>query len=91
MTNDQIVHVHVNDAPARVANDDQIDNVRCLPGETGVIDLPGFLRTLEVAGYDGPVTPEPFSQRVREMPAEDAARTTATALRGAWHAAGLRE
>jgi len=37
------------------------------------------------------VTPEPFSQRVREMPAEDAARTTATALRGAWRAAGLRE
>ena len=91
VTNDQIVYVHVNDAPAGVAIDDQIDNVRCLPGETGVIDLPGFLRKLEAAGYDGPVTPEPFSQRVREMPAEDAARTTATALRGAWRAAGLRE
>lgn len=91
VTNEQVVYVHVNDAPAGVPVDEQLDNVRCLPGETGVIDLPGLLRKLDAAGYDGPVTPEPFSQRVREMAAEDAARATAEALKGAWRAAGLRE
>ncbi|MDH7571598.1 MAG: TIM barrel protein, partial [Armatimonadota bacterium] len=89
LTNDQVVYVHVNDAPAGVPVDEQKDNVRCLPGETGVIDLPGFLRKLAAIGYDGPVTPEPFSQKLREMSPEDAVRTTAEALRKAWHAAGL--
>ncbi|HID07463.1 MAG TPA: sugar phosphate isomerase/epimerase, partial [Armatimonadetes bacterium] len=34
---DQVVYVHVNDAPAGIPIDEQVDNVRCLPGETGVI------------------------------------------------------
>ena len=41
---EQVVYVHVNDAPVGVARDAQIDSVRCLPGETGVIDIAGFYR-----------------------------------------------
>lgn len=89
LNNEQVVYVHINDAPAGVPVDEQIDNVRCLPGETGVIDLVGFLRRLAAIGYDGPVTPEPFSQKVRQMSPAEAARTTALALRGVWQAAGL--
>lgn len=89
LTNAQVVYVHVNDAPAGIAVDEQVDNVRCLPGETGVIDLPGFLRKLAAIGYDGPVTPEPFSAKLREMTPEQAARTTAAALDQMWQAAGL--
>ena len=56
---EQVVYVHVNDAPPAPI-DDQIDGNRALPGATGVIDIKGFLMTLEQIGYDGPVTPEPF-------------------------------
>ncbi|MDP6775743.1 MAG: sugar phosphate isomerase/epimerase family protein [Candidatus Latescibacteria bacterium] len=86
---DDVIHVHVNDAPAGVDLVDQIDNVRALPSETGVIDLVGFLKVLDEVEYGGPVTPEPFSQRVRELPAEQAVRETGEGLDKAWKAAGL--
>ena len=89
LRNEDVVHVHLNDAPAGVPVDEQIDNVRCLPGETGVIDLTGFLHGLRRIGYDGPVAVEPFNQRVRELPADEAARVTAESLRKVWTAAGL--
>jgi sugar phosphate isomerase/epimerase len=85
----QVVYVHVNDAPAGVPIDEQIDNVRCLPGETGVIPLAPFLRILKEIGYDGPVTPEPFSARVNALPPEEAAKATGEALLTVWRAAGL--
>lgn len=86
---EQVVYVHVNDAPAGIPVDEQIDNVRCLPGETGVIPLAPFLRILYEIGYDGPVTPEPFSQRVNQMPPAEAAAATGEALLRVWRAAGL--
>jgi sugar phosphate isomerase/epimerase len=67
-----VVHVHVNDAPAGVAIDQQVDNVRLLPGESGVIDIAGFLKTLKQIGYDGPVTPEPFKKSLTELPSDEA-------------------
>ena len=90
--NDDIVVVHVNDAPAGIPWDDQIDTVRTLPMETGVIDLVGFMGTLQQIGCDGPVMPEPFSQRVNDLAATDrlaAARETAAAMSALWQAAGL--
>ena len=56
---EEVVYVHVNDAPTGIDVLEQIDSTRCLPGETGVIDLVGFLQALKEIGYDGPVTPEP--------------------------------
>lgn len=70
---EQVVYVHVNDAPQDVAIDEQIDNVRDLPGGTGVIDIAGFLAALRHIGYHGPVTPEPFKQDLAALP-DDAAR-----------------
>jgi sugar phosphate isomerase/epimerase len=87
LTNEDVVHVHVNDAPDGVYVGDQIDNKRALPNETGVIDLVGFLSALQKIGYDGPVSPEPFSQSVREMAAQDAVQTTHDALDKGWQAA----
>lgn len=86
---EQVVNVHVNDAIAGRTPDEQIDNERALPGETGVCDIAGFLQALTAIGYDGPVTVEPFSQRVREMSPDDAVRATADSLRRAWALAGL--
>jgi sugar phosphate isomerase/epimerase len=90
LTDAAIVDVHVNDAPAGVPLDKQLDGVRGLPGETGVIGIPAFLRALDRIGYTGPVMVEPFSQRVRELPAEDAVRVTGAALNHVWREAGIR-
>lgn len=84
-----IVYVHVNDAPVNVPLDRLLDNVRCLPGETGVINLTGFLKALKRIGFDGPVTPEPFSEKVSRMSPEEAVKTTGEALKKVWLEAGL--
>ena len=92
LTNHDVVVVHVNDAPAGIARDEQIDTVRTLPMETGVIDLVGFMRALREMGYDGPVVPEPFSQRINDLAATDpeaAAREAARSMDALWRAAGL--
>ncbi|MBN1400293.1 MAG: sugar phosphate isomerase/epimerase, partial [Anaerolineae bacterium] len=92
ITAEDIVTVHVNDAPAGVPREEQLDNVRRLPMETGVIDLPGFMRKLAELEYDGPVTPEPFSQRTNELAAQDplkAAQLVAEHMDRMWAAAGL--
>jgi len=92
LTSQDVVVVHVNDAPAGIAPDDQIDTVRALPMETEVIDLVGFMRALRKMGYDGPVMPEPFSQRLNDLAAGDpaaAAREAARSMDALWRAAGL--
>jgi sugar phosphate isomerase/epimerase len=83
------VHVHVNDAPAGIPVDEQLDNRRAMPGETGVIDIAAFLGSLAKIGYAGPVMAEPFSQAVRELPAEKAVRVTSESLDRIFAAAGL--
>jgi sugar phosphate isomerase/epimerase len=86
-----IVSVHVNDAPAGIPVDQQIDQVRTLPGETGVLDIADFLHALSEIGYDGPVTSEPFSQRVRDLPPEQAVAETAAAMDKIWRQANLEQ
>ena len=92
ITAEDVVTVHVNDAPEDVDRKAQIDNVRCLPMETGVIDLPAFIRKLDAMGYKGPVTTEPFNARLNEI-AEDApekaARIVKEQLDELWRAADL--
>lgn len=90
LENSDISVVHMNDAIAGVPRDEQLDLVRCLPGESGVIDLTTFLQALDKMGYDGPLTVEPFSQRIKEMTPSNAARDTAQALNGVLAQAGLR-
>jgi sugar phosphate isomerase/epimerase len=89
---EDVVVVHVNDAPPGIPIDEQIDNVRALPLETGVIDLVGFMRALQRIGFDGPVMPEPFSARLDELGAKDppaAAKEAARSMDALWRAAGL--
>ena len=89
LTNDQVVNVHVNDAIAGRSADGQIDNERTLPAETGLTDIAGFLQALDAIKYDGPVTVEPFNQRIRALPPAEAARATAESLHKSWQLAGL--
>lgn len=92
ITAQDVVIVHVNDAPEGIARDELMDTVRRLPMETGVIDLPGFMRKLDGMGYDGPVMAEPFSQSLNEIASQDpvkAARLTVEAMDKLWQAGGL--
>ncbi len=91
LTPEQVVYVHVNDAPAGLAVDQQQDLVRALPGETGVIDIAGFLQSLRAIGYDGPVVAEPFKKELADLPS-DAARveTVAVAMDKIFRQAGLQ-
>lgn len=83
LTRDLLVHVHVDDAPAGVPRDELIDSARKLPCTTGVIDIDGFMQALAEAGYDGPVTAEPFDAELNALPAEESAARTAKATRAA--------
>jgi len=79
-----IIHVHLNDAPAGIPVDEQVDNRRKLPVTTGVIDMKAFLNTLVKIGYDGPAECEPFDQELRQMDDEVAVQKTAESLDRAW-------
>jgi len=89
LTKEDVVYVHVNDAPAGIDIDDQVDTTRALPGETGVIPLVEMLKILKDIGYDGPITPEPFSKKLYDMAPEEAARTVMELLDKLWQEAGL--
>jgi sugar phosphate isomerase/epimerase len=81
---EQIVSVHLNDAPAGIPVDQQNDSVRALPASTGVIDTAAFLGSLQKLGYDGPVTAEPFDAELRKLPPEEALTKTAQAMKKAF-------
>jgi len=84
LSNKDIVHVHVNDAPSGVEVDQQVDNRRALPVTTGVIDMKGFINALVKIGYDGPVECEPFDQELRKMDADAALQKTSESLSRVW-------
>ncbi len=84
LSNDQIVHVHVNDAPKGLETDKQRDNQRRLPATTGVIDLEGFINALVKIGYDGPIECEPFDNRLRAMEDSAAVKETIESLNRLW-------
>lgn len=79
-----VVLVHVNDAVAGRSMDEQVDNERRLPGETGVLPIGKFMENLRELHYSGPVVVEPFSAALRQMPFEAAVSATADALATIW-------
>ena len=89
LKNRDVVACDLNDAPAGVPVDRQIDNRRELPAATGVIDLKGFLEVLVEIGYDGPIRAEPFNQILNEMEDKTAVAETAKAMRKAFALVGI--
>lgn len=79
-----VIAVDLNDAPAGIPKDQQVDNRRELPCATGVIDLAGFLNALNQIGYDGPVRAEPFNQAVNKMSKDEACAAAAASLKKAF-------
>jgi sugar phosphate isomerase/epimerase len=79
----EVIAVDLNDAPAGIPKDQQVDNRRELPAATGVIDLGAFLNALNQIGYDGPVRAEPFNQAVNKMSKDEACAAAASSLKKA--------
>ena len=79
-----VVAVDLNDAPAGIPKDQQVDNRRELPCATGVIDVSAFLNALNQIGYDGPVRAEPFNQAVNKMTKDEACAAAAESLKKAF-------
>lgn len=79
-----VISVDLNDAPAGIPVDQQIDSKRELPAATGVIDVKSFLGALEKIGFDGPVRAEPFNEAVRKMQPDDALAATMASLKKAF-------
>jgi sugar phosphate isomerase/epimerase len=80
----QVVAVDLNDAPAGIPKEKQMDGQRELPLATGMIDLGAFLNALHKIGYDGPVRAEPFNKPLNDLDNDDACAKTSAALHKAF-------
>ncbi len=89
LTKNEVIYVQINDAPAGINLDDQLDDERCLPGETGVIPAAEILQILDRIGYEGPVTPEPCNDDVEAMPSSAAAKISLESLDKVWKQARI--
>lgn len=81
---EQIILAHINDAPAGVPPDEQMDGVRRLPGETGVLRIADFFDGLKEKGYDGPVMPETFDKTLAALTFDDALKKVMAATQKVW-------
>lgn len=84
ISKEQIIAVDLNDAPAGIPINEQIDNTRALPSATGVIDLKSFLATLIELDYDGPIRAEPFDKELNALDNEPAVEKTSAAMKKAF-------
>ena len=84
LANKDVVSIDLNDAPAGLALDKQIDSSRELPCATGVIDVAAFLNALNSIGCDAPARCEPFNAPLRQMPPDQALEATIAAMRKAF-------
>ncbi len=84
LKNADVVACDLNDAPAGIEPDKQIDNVRELPMATGVLDTKGFMQALVDIGYDGPIRAEPFNKPLNAMNDTEAAAATSVAMKKAF-------
>ncbi|GGG85498.1 sugar phosphate isomerase/epimerase family protein [Paenibacillus radicis (ex Gao et al. 2016)] len=84
---EQIVHVHINDAPA-VPVAEVLDNGRLYPGE-GVIDLAGFLAALNRIGYKGAVTQEILAAEAPQGSPEELVQRSKAGFDKVYAAAGI--
>jgi len=83
----RIFHVHLSDC-AKQTPEQVRDNQRLLPGE-GVINLTGFLQTLQKIGYRDGISPEPLGRIPKETPPEEGARMGLEATLGVLRKAGI--
>jgi len=84
LTNKDVIACDLNDAPAGIPVDEQMDLSRELPCATGVIPLKTFLGALVKIGYDGPIRAEPFNKKLNALDNDAAMAATAAAMKKAF-------
>lgn len=84
LKNSDIICIDLNDAPANIPVDQQIDSKREIPLATGVIDAAAFLNSLNQIGCDAPVRCEPFNAALRAKPREEILAVVADSMRRAF-------
>lgn len=77
---DEIITVHMNDAPEGLKDIEYQDLVRRLPGSTGILRTKEFVSGLKDLGYQGPVYAEPFVEELSDMPFIQALETVSRSL-----------
>lgn len=80
LKNEQVITCDLNDAKSGRTIEEQVDGERELPGDSGLIDLKGFMQALVKIGYDGAVRAEPFNAKLNAMENEEALATTSRAM-----------
>jgi hypothetical protein len=80
----EVIAVDLNDAPAGIPKDQQVNSRRELLCATGVIDVCAFLNALNQIRYDGPVRAEPFNQAVRQTTRDHACEAASGSLKKAF-------
>jgi sugar phosphate isomerase/epimerase len=80
LKNEQVITCDLNDARAGRSIEEQVDGERELPGDSGLIDLAGFMGALLKIGYDGAVRAEPFNAKLNTMEKEEALAATSKAM-----------
>ncbi|MDX1951770.1 MAG: sugar phosphate isomerase/epimerase family protein [Verrucomicrobiota bacterium] len=78
---EDVISVDLNDAPAGIPIEQQMDGQRELPSATGVIPAKEFLEALVRIGYTGPIRPEPFNKILNDMDNETACATAVSAMK----------
>lgn len=87
LTAKQVVHVHINDAPAGPV-EEVLDNGRLYPGE-GVIDIATFLGALKQIRYTGAVSQEILTQQPVTGSPDELLQKTANAFKRVFAEVGL--
>lgn len=81
---DQIVAVHVNDAPKGLSIMEYQDLSRKIPCSTGVIDIKRFLNGIEKTGYSGPLLVELFDDSLKKLSLTQALNVTMASINKAF-------
>lgn len=81
---DQVVLVHINDAPEGIPVEEQEDLIRRLPGSTGVLKIKDFFTGLISLGYKGPVLAEPFEKSLSSVSFDEALKITMDSINKVW-------
>ncbi len=90
LKSDQIIAVSVSDVVDPAADpEQQPENTRRLPGESGTIDVAAALTTLAELGYAGPISPLPHASQFAGMRRDAIVKLAGEKLDAAWKAAGL--
>jgi len=81
-----IVHVHINDSAKALSVDEQKDSPRYYPGEPGggANDLRGFMNALRDLKYTGAVAAEPFSEGLKGLDNDAIAKIISESTDSVW-------